>query len=461
MAESRLAKFAAPAVISLVAFLSYSSQYLFLGITPGPLTRKESIIFNTLVACIWISYSRACTTDPGRVPKDWQPEEIKDPSPSSAADEAIARQRYCRKCEAVKPPRSHHCRVCKRCIPKMDHHCPWTVNCVSHFTFPHFMRFLWYAVSAMCYLEYFLFVRGRIIWDDRHMPSVSICPGIFIKRLDCTANEPAREQYLGPTLPQMIHLFFLIVLNSLTLFMVSITFLRTIWGLGGNVTTIESWEIERHAKLLRRARALGGFLDGPDGIMIRITRQEFPYDIGIWSNIVQGMGTSNVIAWFWPFSPTPKTSGIVFETNGFEDPGTSWPPPDPDRMPRLARPLDPEDAFVHQHAGLSPDDELVAFKERQRADFERRAEHYGGPVKRRKPFHERFEEENGTPIENDYYSDNGDDDGDGSVSSGEEGWQDSGGNRLKDYGVDEEVEFYDEDNIPIAELLRRRRGQGK
>ncbi|KAK6383947.1 Palmitoyltransferase [Exophiala oligosperma] len=305
------------------------------------------------------------------------------------------------------------------------------------------MRFLWYAVSAMCYLEYFLFERGRIIWDDRHMPS-----------------------YLGPTLPQMIHLFFLIVVNSLTLFMVSVTFLRTVWGLGGNVTTIESWEIERHAKLLRRARALGGYLDGPDGIRIRITKQEFPYDIGIWNNIVQGMGgTSNVIAWLWPFSATPRTSGVDFETNGFEDPGTSWPPPDPDRMPRLARPLDPKDAFVHRHGDLSPDDEVLAFRKRQMADFERRAEHYGGGVvvKRRKPFHERFEEENGTPIENDYYSEN-DDDGDddkGSAGSGEEGWQDSGGNRLKDYGVDEEVEFYDEDNIPIAELLRRRRRQGK
>ena len=315
------------------------------------------------------------------------------------------------------------------------------------------MRFLWYAVSAMCYLEYFLFVRGQIIWDDRHMPSVSICPTFY--QMARRANNRGK-QYLGPTLPQLIHLLFLIIVNSLTLFMVSVTFLRTIWGLGGNVTTIESWEIERHTKLLRRARALGGYLDGPDGIRIRIRRQEFPYDIGIWSNIVQGMGTSNIIAWFWPFSATPKTSGIDFETNGFEDPGTSWPPPDPDRMPRLARPLDPQDAFVHQHAaGLSPDDELAAFKDRQKADFERRAEHYG--VKRRKPFHERFEEENGVALENDYYSDNEDN---GNVSSGEEGWQDSGGNRLKDYGVDEEVEFYDEDNIPIAELLRRRR-QGR
>ena len=61
-----------------------------------------------------------------------------------------------------------------------------------------------------------------------------------------------------------------------------------------NMTTIEEWEIERHETLLRRAKVSGGFLYGPDGIEVRITQQEFPYDIGIWKNIVQGMGTSNV-----------------------------------------------------------------------------------------------------------------------------------------------------------------------
>jgi hypothetical protein len=33
--------------------------------------------------------------------------------------------RYCDKCQAVKPDRSHHCSVCQDCVLKMDHHCPW------------------------------------------------------------------------------------------------------------------------------------------------------------------------------------------------------------------------------------------------------------------------------------------------------------------------------------------------
>jgi palmitoyltransferase len=41
---------------------------------------------------------------------------------------------------------------------------------------------------------------------------------------------------------------------------------------------------------------------------------------------------------------------------------------------------------------------------------------------------------------------------------GEEGWRNSEGERLQDFGVDEDVEFYDEqeDEIPLAELMARR-----
>lgn len=92
---------------------------------------------------------------------------------------------------------------------------------------------------------------------------------------------------------QLGHLFVLFVVNSLTVFMLFILLVRTLWSLGANTTTIESWEIERHETLLRRARHYGGYLEGPGGIRVRIKRQEFPYDIGIWSNIREGMGGSS------------------------------------------------------------------------------------------------------------------------------------------------------------------------
>lgn len=118
---------------------------------------------------------------------------------------------------------------------------------------------------------------------------------------------------------QMAHLFILVAVNSLVLFALAILLGRALWGLAINVTTIEAWEIERHHALLRRAKALGGHLNGPDGSKIRIQHQEFPWDIGIWANICQGMGSRNPLAWLWPFASSPSLdSGLAFEHNGIE-----------------------------------------------------------------------------------------------------------------------------------------------
>ncbi len=125
-------------------------------------------------------------------------------------------------------------------------------------------------------------------------------------------------QYLGPNVTQMIVFFVLFAANCFALFVIGLLFVRNVWCLGANVTTIEGWEIERHKTLVRRARALGGYLDGPDGTKVKVSKQEFPYDIGILQNIRQGMG-GTFLLWLWPFAPTPaNNSGLAFEVNGFE-----------------------------------------------------------------------------------------------------------------------------------------------
>ena len=109
----------------------------------------------------------------------------------------------------------------------------------------------------------------------------------------------------------------------MTLFALSLLLVRNIWVLGANVTTIEGWEIERHATLVRRARVLGGYLDGPDGVKVRVVKHEFPYDIGILRNLQQGLGRSP-LTWLWPFASTlGNEEGFCFETNGFEGPWCS------------------------------------------------------------------------------------------------------------------------------------------
>lgn len=43
------------------------------------------------------------------------------------------------------------------------------------------------------------------------------------------------------------------------------------------------------------------------------------------------------------------------------------------------------------------------------------------------------------------------------LDGGEESWRNKEGERLADFGVDEVAEFYDEDNMPLSELMRRRK----
>jgi palmitoyltransferase len=124
-----LRSLAVPSVCVLICFLAYSSQYLFYHLDPGPLTTSESIWFNILVAAVWLSYERACRVDPGRLPRNLaeagEAERYDDElgRPENPAGDKQARVehsrrsgRWCKRCEAAKPPRAHHCRQCGRYI---------------------------------------------------------------------------------------------------------------------------------------------------------------------------------------------------------------------------------------------------------------------------------------------------------------------------------------------------------
>lgn len=266
----------------------------------------------------------------------------------------------------------------------------------------------------------------------------------------------------------MIFLFIILILNSVTLFALAILLIRNIWFLGANVTTIEGWEIERHETLLRRAKVSGGYLDGPNGIKVKIVRQEFPYDIGIFQNFSQGMGV-HVLLWLWPFAKTQSTaSGLQFGTNGFEgkvgmpsteiakksntpDPWTSWPPPDPDRVLRQMREPDLDQATSHEQDQMSNQDYLEAFRQRQRLDL-RRFEKIPPLIVRRRPFHERKD-----VCEDDENIQDGQFQTTRNPGDGEEAWRNGEGDRLDDFGVDESVEFYDEDDLPIAMILQQQK----
>lgn len=108
--EFSITQLAIPAVSVLIAFLAYTSQYFFLHFESVPLTADETWKINIFAVCIWICYYRTCFVDPGRLPKTEQRPKPKE----QESDEVTGRQRWCRKCEAYKPPRAHHCKTCKR-----------------------------------------------------------------------------------------------------------------------------------------------------------------------------------------------------------------------------------------------------------------------------------------------------------------------------------------------------------
>lgn len=177
---------------------------------------------------------------------------------------------------------------------------------------------------------------------------------------------------------------------------------------------------------------------GNGGQRVQIEHQEFPYDIGIWKNLCQAFGTTLAFLWFLPFGGGPTVnSANNWETNGFEDDNKIWPPLDPDKMPRGEK--SQEEFKMEEYRTI--EEEVSAFKRRQREDY----------MKRGQKLDVSEDEESYEGSEDDYdieYEEGID---------GEEGWTNSDGDRLRDYGVDEEAEVIGDDDVPIGELLRRRR----
>ncbi|OTA97088.1 hypothetical protein M434DRAFT_66326 [Hypoxylon sp. CO27-5] len=465
--EPVLQRLAVPAVCALIAFEAYTPQWLFANspdLAPGPLTSAESYTFNTLLLCLWYTYYKACTVDPGRYvfPPDYKKKQKEEKAIESDEEEGQLR-RWCKKCSAPKPPRAHHCRTCRRCIPKMDHHCPWTSNCVSLQTFPHFLRFLVYTNLSLWTLLYFLSQRFLALWDSRHLPA-----------------------YLGPTLSQLALLTVLTFAAGVTSLVLGILLATTLKGWIFNTTMIENWEIERHEAALERRyasssssddgswwasgeRAPGGDTSAPH---LSIEPVEFPYDIGIFANMAAAMGTRNPLLWFLPFAGVgtgtgtgtgKKTTGWEYEENGLNDREGLWPPADPDKVrhARLWRQRKREaDRALEQarrERSLNPEGEREAFRWRQEHDFLSRGlgqSRILGELEELPP---------------EYYDD---------YESGKSGWVNADGEHLGDYGVDEDAEFdeppveqhmhqeeftqgVEDEDVPLAELIRRRKVRTK
>lgn len=114
---------------------------------------------------------------------------------------------------------------------------------------------------------------------------------------------------------------------------------------------------------------------------------------------------------------------------------------------------DTEGPFTFQQQYSTAREEVEAFNRRRLEDIRRRQG--GAELQRRKRFHERFslDDDDEDNLSDDDYDE--DDESEHQISEGEEAWKNSEGERLRDFGVDEEAEFYDEDDVPLAKLIQR------
>lgn len=275
-------------VTTLILFIGYTAQYVMLAYFEGINGTSLSVLFcyNILVVLVLYNYYLACTVDPGKVPSNWQP---KLDGPIIEVKKSNHQPRYCKSCRCYKPPRSHHCSSCERCVLKMDHHCPWLNNCVGYFNYGHFIRFIFY-VDVACGLCFFILVKRTLqLFDDSY---------VYQNRASITTFE------LGLLIANLIAVV-------PVLFCVSMLSLFQFYGMGENTTTIEGWEKDKVASLVRKGK---------------VAEVRFPYDLGVFSNIQSVLG-NNMLLWLVP--QDMQGDGLSFPITQYEDEDTVvWPPPE-------------------------------------------------------------------------------------------------------------------------------------
>ena len=122
-------------------------------------------------------------------------------------------------------------------------------------------------------------------------------------------------------------------------------------------------------------------------------------------------------------------------------------------MPRISRQPRFSSAFIRDSEEVSDRDRQLAFSKRQQQDLKRLHE-LSSSVPRQKS---EYQNANHQQAKSSYTTPRT-----SSLTKKEkEEWRDSEGDRLNDFGVDEDAEYCDDDDdvddeIPLAELLRRR-----
>ncbi|GAA5967190.1 hypothetical protein JCM11641_000472 [Rhodosporidiobolus odoratus] len=274
-------------VVLLISFLGFTSQ-LFIVLPSFPSISDPALLrlilpFNGLLFFLYLNYYLTVSTDPGQVPPKWEPDWRQMETGEMEVKKLTGGPRYCRTCRCFKPPRAHHCRQCGHCVLKMDHHCPWVNNCVGHYNYGHFCRFLFF-VDASC--AYHLWMVTRQAFNS-----------LAFFRTE-------------PTTFQMVILVMNYVLGAPVLIAVGVFSLFHLWSIATNTTTIEGWEKDKVASLKRRGK---------------IREYRYPYHLGYLANLRAVLG-DNILLWCLP--QRAPGDGLSYPTAIGTEPRDQlvWPP---------------------------------------------------------------------------------------------------------------------------------------
>ncbi|OAV98273.1 hypothetical protein PTTG_00322 [Puccinia triticina 1-1 BBBD Race 1] len=333
---------------SLISFIAFSPQiFIIIPLFDHPSTNPDClgllVPFNILVGLLFIHYFLCITTDPGRVPKEWDPVGLIESEENGRAKLlSLGQLRFCRACKVSKPPRAHHCRTCKRCVLKMDHHCPWVNNCVGYHNYGHFLRFLGF-VDLACWYHIWM-ISKRVFGEFAYGP------------------EPSKTE--------MIFLVLNYVACLPVILAVGVFSLYHLWAAVSNTTTIEGWEKEKARELRRKGR---------------IQQFSYPFSIGIYRNLQAVLGR-NPLLWWLP--QRMSGDGLRYPTDAAIDPLEQylWPPRDlfTRRAPQLRRRQFEQEAFTYGDERLNP--ELVPSRTK--------SVHAGVPRRTVSPYHADYALEN-------------------------------------------------------------------
>lgn len=142
---------------------------------------------------------------------------------------------------------------------RMDHHCPWTDNCIGHYNYAHFIRFLC-AVDLACSYN-FLMVSRRIWYGLVYQYWVSPFLATYRRWLNWCQDPAGSEvawivaNYVAciPVIAAVgvfRYVFSAYPYNSSPAF----HSLYHIYCLLTNTTTVESWEKDKVTRLVRRGK---------------------------------------------------------------------------------------------------------------------------------------------------------------------------------------------------------------